>query len=55
MDTEKFKEKLHDLDQRMEPQHPMFKLAKEYVNFVAFILMSVRATIEETGNFISNH
>lgn len=49
METEKFKGKIHDFDRKMEPQRPMFKFAKEYMKFVAFILMFLRATRE--GNW----
>ena len=44
METEEFKEKIHDFDRKMEPQRPMFKFAKEYMKFVAFISMFLRAT-----------
>ena len=47
--SEKFEEKIHDFDRKMEPQRPMFKLAKEYMKFVAFILMFLHATRE--GNW----
>lgn len=46
METEKFKERIHDFDRKMEPQRPMFKFAKEYMKFVASILMFLRATRE---------
>ena len=49
MESEKFKEKIHDFDRKMEPQRPMFKFAREYMEFVAFILMYLRATRE--GNW----
>lgn len=49
METEQFQEKIHNFDRKMEPQHPMFKFAKEYMKFVAFIVMVLRATRE--GNW----
>ena len=50
MESEKFEEKIHDFDRKMEPQRPMFKFAKEYMEFVAFIL--IVQLEKETGNFI---
>ena len=49
MESEKFKEEIHVFDQKMEPQCPMFKFAKDYMKFVAFILMLLRVPRE--GNW----
>ena len=46
METEAFKEKLNDFHQKMEPQHPMFKFANDYMKFVACIRMFLRGTRE---------
>ena len=43
METEKFKEKMHDFDRSMDPQCHMFEFAKEYMKFVALALMFLRA------------
>ena len=46
IESEKFEEKIHDSDRKMEPQRSMFEFAEEFMEFKAFILMFLRATRE---------
>lgn len=49
METEKFEEKLHAFDQKMEELYPMFKFVRCYMNFVSCIWLFIRAT--RAGNW----